>query len=274
MSNRIPVFYDDRMVYGNKKYSPSPWKPKLFVESLNYDRYRLRKFAKARPLDLIHSTEYVYGVIDGKIANGHGTRCKKSAQAILWTVGSILEATVHAMDYGIACSPTSGFHHAGYDNGHGFCTFNGLAAAALVGVENGLRVLILDCDWHYGDGTESLVKDCFFDDMVSNVCISGDSEKAYFDSLSSALGKVRRYDLVLYQAGADAHVDDPLGGVLTTGGMAFRDRIVFEACKKHSVPLVWNLAGGYQRDKDGGISKVIELHKNTFDQCWEVYCGL
>jgi len=49
---------------------------------------------------------------------------------------------------------------------------------------------------------------------------------------------------VLYQAGADPHIDDPLGGILSSEQMSWRDRQVFE--KLGHLSLVWNLAGGYQ----------------------------
>jgi hypothetical protein len=66
-------------------------------------------------------------------------------------------------------------------------------------------------------------------------------------------------DLVLYQAGADPHRDDPLGGSLSTAEIRRRDEIVFEAARAASVPLAWNLAGGYQEP----LQKVVELHVQT-----------
>jgi acetoin utilization deacetylase AcuC-like enzyme len=68
---------------------------------------------------------------------------------------------------------------------------------------------------------------------------------------------------VLYQAGADVHIDDPLGGVLTTEQMTERDRIVFAAARTHATPIAWNLAGGYQRP----LGKVVDLHSNTLRAC-------
>ena len=42
-----------------------------------------------------------------------------------------------------------------------------------------------------------------------------------------------------------------------------------------NVPLVWNLAGGYQVDFDTDgkkdISKIINLHTNTLEECIDVY---
>ena len=69
--------------------------------------------------------------------------------------------------------------------------------------------------------------------------------------------------VVLYQAVADCHVADPLGGFLTTQEMKERDRLVFALAVKHCVPLAWNLAGGYQRDTKGSIAPVLALHRQT-----------
>jgi len=74
-------------------------------------------------------------------------------------------------------------------------------------------------------------------------------------------------DVVLYQAGADPHVDDPLGGWLTTEQLRRRDARVFQTFARLGVPVAWNLAGGYQREPDGSIPKVLEIHDNTAIEC-------
>ena len=58
--------------------------------------------------------------------------------------------------------------------------------------------------------------------------------------------------------------EDPLGGCLSTEQMRQRDRQVFESFK--GKPLVWNLAGGYQKDASGGIEPVLALHRNTVQE--------
>jgi acetoin utilization deacetylase AcuC-like enzyme len=78
-------------------------------------------------------------------------------------------------------------------------------------------------------------------------------------------------DIVLYQAGADPHVSDPYGGWLTTPELRRRDAMVFDALSSHKVPVVWNLAGGYQVEPDGSIPKVLEVHDNTMAECVRVY---
>jgi hypothetical protein len=35
--------------------------------------------------------------------------------------------------------------------------------------------------------------------------------------------------------------------------------------------VVWNLAGGYQRDQEGGIAPVLAIHDHTMRACARVY---
>ena len=74
-------------------------------------------------------------------------------------------------------------------------------------------------------------------------------------------------DLLLYQAGADPHVDDPLGGWLTTQQLRERDRGVFQTARSLGVPIAWNLAGGYQAN----LRKVLDIHDNTMLECLCAY---
>ncbi|TVR53199.1 MAG: hypothetical protein EA426_18110 [Spirochaetaceae bacterium] len=49
-------------------------------------------------------------------------------------------------------------HHAHRDWGHGYCLLNPLAAAAVYATEIGFRtVLMLDWDFHHGDGTQEVL---------------------------------------------------------------------------------------------------------------------
>lgn len=72
-----------------------------------------------------------------------------------------------------------------------------------------------------------------------------DQARKFLHTLPSIVESFVGCDVLLDQAGADAHVDDPLGGWLTTAQLAERDRIVFETAHRIGLPLVWNLAGGY-----------------------------
>ncbi len=274
----MKVLYRDEMVAESGGYSPSAEKPKAVVEDWLAHRLPIEicDFAAAslEDLCLAHAPEYVEGIFAGRIANGHGNRSRKLADSTLWTVGSLAAAAEEALKSGVACSPSSGFHHACFASSGGFCTFNGLmiVTARLLSAGRLQRVGILDCDWHYGNGTDDIIRQLGLHSQVIH-CTSGaenfhhDAER-YFRWLERSLNALWNADvgLVLYQAGADAHCDDPLGGLLDDDELAERDRLVFDFCHAKRLPIAWCLAGGYQRDEEGSIEPVLRIHRHTMMQ--------
>jgi len=171
----------------------------------------------------------------------------------------------------------SGFHHAGYADGGGFCTFNGLMITALALKREGRvsRVGILDLDQHWGDGTHDILRHLGLG-WVSHHSpgpeVPSASDAAhYLRRLPGIVGDFHDCDLLLYQAGADPHIDDPLGGWMTSEQLAERDRIVFDIAATVGVPVAWNLAGGYQRDSYGGIEPVLAVHRRTMQACTRTF---
>jgi acetoin utilization deacetylase AcuC-like enzyme len=68
--------------------------------------------------------------------------------------------------------------------------------------------------------------------------------------------------LVLYQAGADAWINDPYGcGYLSFDELRFRDSGIFSACRIRGIPTAWNLAGGYTEPMD----KTVAIHLQTLE---------
>lgn len=274
----IPVFYREDILANIDSFSPSAGKPRLVLKAWldGHLPIELLEFQRAASEDLAlaHDPAYVNGVLRGDIPNGFGTTDPEVASTLPYTTGAMLAAARHALQRGIACAPVSGFHHAHYDSSGGFCTFNGLAVTAckLLAEQRVHRILILDCDQHYGDGTDDILKRLRLSESVENATFgrwfrtSEDADR-YLRKLNAILATIGDYDLVLYQAGADAHVDDPLGGVLSTEQMRKRDRLVFTAAKEARVSLAWNLAGGYQKP----ISKIVTLHLNTMQECVNAY---
>lgn len=49
--------------------------------------------------------------------------------------------------------------------------------------------------------------------------------------------------------------------------LAQRDAYVFEVAHAAGIPIAWVLAGGYTKD----VSKVVEVHANTFAQAARVF---
>lgn len=273
--NCLPVFYTPKMLARPRSYSPSAGKPAEVVASWAASRLPLDLHeptpATRDELARAHDRGWVDAVLACRADNGFGERSLEVAASLPYTTGAMLSAARHARTKGgIVCAPCSGFHHAGPRTATGFCTFNGLVVTALALRAEGLatRVGILDCDMHYGDGTDAILDALGVRSSVLHFSVGAEYGNAsdaarFFADLPRIVQSMCDCDVVLYQAGADPHVDDPLGGWLTTDELRLRDRIVFEQLVAHSVPVAWNLAGGYQRDASGGIPKVLEIHENT-----------
>jgi hypothetical protein len=60
---------------------------------------------------------------------------------------------------------------------------------------------------------------------------------------------------------------------MSDGELRHRDAVVFRGVQSAGVPLVWNLAGGYQRDAAGGIEPVIAIHTRTALEHLRVFEG-
>lgn len=333
----IPVFYRPEMVAESGAYSPSAAKPRLVVEDwLAHfgEQIEVVSFAPAtaNTIALAHDRQHVDDVLALRRDNGFGNRRPDVAASLPYTVGSIVAAAKYVATAGVfppeigypdkrcpvvAVSPTSGFHHARYSAGGGFCTFNGLVIAAQALLTRGLasRVSIIDFDFHYGNGTDDIIERLYPGSVAMNrgcfeLCeyempdflsaepghrylgwvkeepaqeawppivhySAGAHTKAECRSPEDVMRHIGRSgghcDVFLYQAGADQHIDDPLGGWYTTEEMQQRDRQVLRFCANYGFRLVWVLAGGYARDKEGSIAPVIELHRQTMQECVAAY---
>lgn len=280
---RVPVFYRPEVTADAGSYSPSADKPPLVVADwqAHHLPVALRDFdpVDADALALAHDADYVRGVLAGRVANGFGNRRREVAASLCHTNGAMLAAAREAIaNRRVACAPVSGFHHAGYANAQGFCTFNGLMVTALVLRREGRvqRVGILDLDHHWGNGTEEIIRrlDCgWIQHHSSGKFDPGPADaEPYLERLPKLVSTFMDCDVLLYQAGADAHVNDPLGGWMTDAQLTERDCIVFETAATIGLPVGWNLAGGYRRDEAGGIEPVLAIHRRTMQACAVVYC--
>lgn len=274
----MPIFYRPEMSAPTNSYSPSSDKPRIVVERwLKDGRVQPGDIKTFHPLDeraflQAHDPDYVRAVFAGEKENGFGNTDTAVAKALRYTNGSMLAAAEHVLQNGgFACSPTSGFHHAGYSFGGGFCTFNGLMVAALWAEAQGAKVGILDCDAHYGNGTADIIK------RASSKLVHrafgakfpcGERATGFLTWLSDAIEAMQDCDLVLYQAGADPYQHDPLGGQLSSKEMQVRDHLVFASLSN----IAWNFAGGYTVDEDGSLTTLTHLHTNTLRAAQEVVC--
>lgn len=266
------------MVAETDSFSPSAAKPKQAVESwLKLDiplDIQTPVPATVEDIARAHLPSFVDAVLSCQSANGFGNRSDAVAKSLPYTSGAMLAAARKSLRNGrVAVAPCSGFHHAGYSQATGYCTFNGLMVTAMALHASGAvrRVGILDFDQHYGNGT---------DDIIDRLCIDWISHysaapnfgfqaeaKRFLATVPSLVAGMKGCDVILFQAGADPHIDDPLGGWLTTKQLRERDRLVFELAAKLGIPVAWNLAGGYQTP----LRKVLEIHDGTMRACAGVH---
>lgn len=293
----IPILFNEKMWCDNgDKISPSSKKPKHFIEyvkSLDLPCDIKNPLLPLTKDDFYqaHSKDFVDGVFDCKIKNGFDTISKDINETLYWTSSSMFFACRFATPDMPACAPVSGFHHAGYNFSMGYCTFNGLIISALKLLKQYSKlykkIAIIDCDAHYGNGTDDIIdtlnlKNVIYhntfgkkfpfrrEDEPEYTIEEGNKYLNYFSKVKLDL-TLFKPDLIIYQAGADPHINDPYGKILTTEQMYERDIKMFTIAKELSIPLAWNLAGGYQVDLDGSITKVLDLHINTVKAAISVY---
>jgi acetoin utilization deacetylase AcuC-like enzyme len=161
-----------------------------------------------------------------------------------------------------------GFHHAQRDRAEGFCPINDIAVAIRRVQHRRLaqRILVLDLDYHHGNGTALIFAD---DESVYTLSVHGQTwayihgkdnhldvelapgtgDQAYLAAIRTALGRALATfdaDAVIYLAGADAHEEDDLGDfAVSEEAMLDRDLAVFEKVTEAGKPLAVLLAGGY-----------------------------
>lgn len=221
-------------------------------------------------LQLAHSTDYIEAVRTGRPrslaeSNGFGWD-EKMFCMVSYSNGGVVAAVAEALKSGVSGSFSSGLHHAGRHRGSGFCTFNGLAIAAINAIEKQManRVLIIDFDAHYGDGTAEIIAGR--DDIVMIDVSTGWNDGDYISECRDALQKVANdhFDVAIYNAGMDPHEDCRIGGRrgVTADVLDQCEKLVFEYCRDQRWPVAFTLAGGYAGGKLPSEA-IVELHRLT-----------
>lgn len=236
-------------------------------------------------LERIHDAAYVEAVRTGSpvaLASSQGFTWDEGLwHAVTASTGGVRDAALHAYRHrSVAGSLSSGLHHARSDRGAGFCTFNGLVVAADAVVQAGARrVLIIDVDAHCGGGTASLIADR---PQIEQIDVSPNAydryestERArltivhdgtgYLAAVQDALDSVvdpATVDLVILNAGMDAHEDDSGAPGITDEVLVAREQSIFGWADAYDLPVAFVMAGGYA-DRHHDRHAVVELHMST-----------
>jgi acetoin utilization deacetylase AcuC-like enzyme len=175
-----------------------------------------------------------------------------------------------ALEGGLAANLGGGYHHAFPDCGRGFCALNDVAIAIRAAQKAGKckRCLVVDVDFHQGDGTARVFRN---DDSVFTLSIHSEegwpeekqqsdldigiysaNQAEYNDRLTEGIAEALRGfapDLVLFVAGSDAYELDVLPGTvflkLSLDELKKRDEMVIDTFADKGIPLAMVFAGGY-----------------------------
>ncbi len=201
-----------------------------------------------------------------------------------------IDCALFALAHGVAMNIAGGTHHAFTNRGEGFCLLNDIAMAAnyLLFSGKAKKIVVVDLDVHQGNGTAQIFA---HEPRVFTFSMHGDrnypmqKERSDLDvplpdgTDDSAYLTLLRYhlpvlleqvapDFVFYQAGVDVLETDKLGKLsLTLAGCKQRDSLVLTMCKKHGLPVVVCMGGGYSPK----ISHIVEAHANTYRLAQEIW---
>ena len=194
-----------------------------------------------------HSSEYIdlvsksfpengLAFLDGDTVVSPGSK-----DATKDAVGSIITAIdgVQQKEFKNAfCAVRPPGHHAEKDKAMGFCIYNNVAVGAnyLIEKYNYNKVAIIDFDVHHGNGTQDIFYDNKkvlyisthqypyypgsgseketgkFNNILNIPLEAGTTAEEYLNAYENVLKKLKEFkpEFLLFSAGFDAHIDDPL----------------------------------------------------------------
>ena len=177
-----------------------------------------------------------YNFLDGDTIVSPGSK-----DASRDAVGSIITAIdgVHNKEFKNAfCAVRPPGHHAEKEKAMGFCIYNNVAVGANYLLEKYKynKIAIIDFDVHHGNGTQDIFynneKVLFisthqypyypgsgsekeqgnFNNILNIPLEAGTSPERYLNAYENVLNKIKEFkpEFLLFSAGFDAHIDDPL----------------------------------------------------------------
>jgi acetoin utilization protein AcuC len=284
---------------------PPPQASRDDVRTVHAERYLRRVEAASRgerPADLV---EYGLGTSDTPAFAGMDAAAR-------WLVGGTLEAArrVASGRARRVLQLGGGLHHAQFDRASGFCVYNDLAVAIHHLLEAGMRVLYMDVDVHHGDGVQWIY---YKDPRVLTLSLhesgrylfpgtggvfevgqeggtgyswnvplepyTGDA--CYLEAFEQVFDKALAWflpDVILVQAGADAHFLDPLADLMLTTHAYERifARILEGAERFTEGRVIFTLGGGYSFDAAVRVWALLYFlvqgreHPGALPEAWRV----
>jgi histone deacetylase 11 len=265
---------------------------------------RRRDFVRPRPISQrellnLHSPEYLRSLRDPKtlarilevpiVGRLPGWLVDwRILRPMRFATSGTIQACRLALDHGIAINLSGGYHHAADGWGGGFCVYADVPLAAKILHQEGKvkRLLVVDLDAHQGNGTAAVFHEwdwAFMFDLYERDIFpahkepedyplpvgSGMTGSEYLEIVRDALPKALdavRPNLVIYNAGSDPFVGDPLAGFrLSRSDLAERDLLVVSSVREREISVAMVLSGGYSAESWGIHADAIEGILTRFD---------
>jgi len=242
---RIDAIKEAMILHGFDNLTPPGKFPANYVYMVHEESYV--EWLKAKSSSTPENEEYILEVFGYDMCFDTGTpilhntfETAKRAVDVTLTAASIVESGTDTV-YALVRPPG---HHATRNLCGGYCYFNNAAIAANYLIKRGTdRIVILDLDFHHGNGTQEIF---YNTDLVYYISIHGDPKifypwisgkesevgegpgegfnlnlplpphanwERYSEALSYAVREIRDYypDVLIVSLGFDTHKEDPVG---------------------------------------------------------------
>ena len=241
-----------------------------------------------------HDADYVAAMTAGQMSRAQMLRIgfpwsAEMVERSRRSSGATIGAVRAALADGIGVNLAGGTHHAFRGHGEGYCVFNDtvIATRELQAEGKLRRVVVIDLDVHQGNGTAAL---CRLDDSICTFSVhgaknyptrkeqsdldielpDGTADAEYLAAAEAGLARSfeeGKPDFAFYLAGADPFAGDRIGRLaVSKAGLAERDRMVFDACRRAGIPFAVTMAGGYGKD----VTDTVDIHWQTVQRAIRV----
>ena len=210
----------------------------IWKKSIKFDEYFLNK---THSKDYINHVKHSFPKKGLVFLDGDTIVSPGSKDATTDAVGSIITAIdgVQNKEFKNAfCAVRPPGHHAEKDKAMGFCIYNNVAVGAnyLIEKYKYKKIAIIDFDVHHGNGTQDIFYDNEkvlyvsthqypyypgsgsnkengkFNNVLNIPLEAGTTSEVYLNAYENVLTKIKQFkpEFLLFSAGFDAHIDDPL----------------------------------------------------------------
>ena len=215
----------------------------IWKKPAKFDQSFLVNTHSSKYIDLVNKSfpENGLAFLDGDTVVSPGSK-----EATKDAVGSIITAIdgVEKEFKNAFCAVRPPGHHAEKDKAMGFCIYNNVAVGAnyLIQKYNYSKVAIIDFDVHHGNGTQDIFYDNEkvlyisthqypyypgsgsekengkFNNVLNIPLEAGTTAEKYLNAYENVLKKLKEFkpEFLLFSAGFDAHIDDPLAQLRLT----------------------------------------------------------